>query len=102
MSDTRCYMVITAKIHDRDAFLAGYAQATAPLVEKFGGRYVMRAPGAELLEGEFGEGASVAISEWPNKEAARAFWTSPEYAEAKKLRDTICDVQVLLVEAPAL
>lgn len=102
MSETRCYMLITAKIHDRDAFIAGYAQATAPLVEKFGGRYVMRAPGAELLEGEFGQGASVAISEWPNKETAKAFWTSTEYAEAKKLREDLADVQVLIVEAAAL
>ena len=102
MSETRCYMLITAKIHDRDAFIAGYAQATAPLVEKFGGRYVMRAPGAELLEGEFGQGASVAISEWPDKAAAKAFWTSPEYAEAKTLRDGLAEVQVLIVEAAAL
>ena len=102
MSETRCYMLITAKIHDRDAFISGYAQATAPLVEKFGGRYVMRAPGAELLEGEFGQGASIAISEWPSKDAARAFWTSPEYAEAKKLREGLADVQVLILEAAAL
>ncbi|MEL6686590.1 MAG: DUF1330 domain-containing protein [Pseudomonadota bacterium] len=102
MSETRCYMLITAKIHDRDAFIAGYAQATAPLVEKFGGRYVMRAPGAELLEGDFGQRASIAISEWPSKDAARAFWTSSEYAEAKKLREGLADVQVLIVEAAAI
>ena len=102
MSETRCYMLITAKIHDRDAFIAGYAQATAPLVEKFGGRYVMRAPGAELLEGEFGQGASIAISEWPDKEAAKAFWTSPEYAEAKKLREGCAICHVTVIEAPKI
>lgn len=102
MSETRCYMIITAKIHDRDAFLQGYAQATAPLVERFGGRYVMRAPGAELIEGEFGDGASMAISEWPDKAAALTFWNSPEYSKAKSLRDGLADVQVLLVEAPKL
>jgi len=95
-------MLIIAKIHDRDAFLSGYSKATAPLVEKYGGRYVMRAPGAETLEGNFGDGASVAISEWPSREAAKTFWNSPEYSEAKPLRDGLADVQVVLIDAPKL
>ncbi len=94
------YMIITAKLHDREAFLAGYSKATAPLLPKFGGRYVMLAPGAKLLEGDWGDGTSVVISEWPNREAVEAFWTSPEYQEAKKLREGIADVQVLIVDAP--
>lgn len=98
----RCYMIITAKIHDRDAFLAGYAKATAPLVERYGGRYVMRAPGATTLEGNVADGASVAISEWPNREAALRFWNSEDYQEARPLREGLADVQVILVDAPAL
>jgi uncharacterized protein (DUF1330 family) len=96
------YMIITAKITDRDAFITGYGTAAAKLVEKFGGRYVLRSPGAELLEGGFGDGASMVISEWPDREAAKRFWNSPEYAEAKKLREGIADVQVLLIEAPQI
>jgi len=94
------YMIVTAHIHDRDKFLKNYGQATAPLVEKFGGRYVMRGPGAACLEGSFGDGASMAISEWPSRTAAMAFWTSPEYQEAKKHREGIADCQVLLIDAP--
>jgi uncharacterized protein (DUF1330 family) len=70
------------------------------LVERFGGRYLLRGPGVELLEGSFGAGASMVISEWPDKAAAKAFWNSPEYAEAKKLRDGVADCQVLLIETP--
>ena len=95
------YMIVTASLSDRDAFIAGYGRAAGALVERFGGRYVLRAPGALLLEGSFGDGASTVISEWPDKAAALAFWNSPEYAEAKKLRDGIADVQVLLVETAA-
>ena len=93
------YMIVTAKIADRDAFIYGYGMATAKLVEQFGGRYVLRGPGAELLEGGFGDDASMVISEWPDKDAAKTFWNSPEYAEAKKLREGIADCQVLLIEA---
>ena len=96
------YMIVTAKIADRDAFINGYGAAAGALVAQFGGKYVLRGPGAELLEGSFGEGASMVISEWPDKEAARRFWNSPEYADAKKLRAGIADCQVLLIEAPTI
>ena len=92
------YMIISAKISDRDAFINGYGKAAAALVVQFGGRYVLRAPGAEMLEGTLGDGASVVVSQWPDKEAARTFWNSPEYAEVKKLRDGFAECQVLLVE----
>ena len=93
------YMIVTAKIADREAFIHGYGAAAGKLVAQFGGKYVLRGPGAKLLEGSFGEGASMVISEWPDKAAAEAFWNSPEYAEVKKLRAGIADCQVLLIEA---
>jgi uncharacterized protein (DUF1330 family) len=93
-------MIVTARIADRDAFIAGYGKRAAELVAKFGGRYVLRAPGAVALEGDSGDGASVVISEWPDKAAALAFWTSSEYAEAKRLRDGLADCEVVLVESP--
>jgi uncharacterized protein (DUF1330 family) len=96
------YMIVIAKIKDRDAFINGYGAAAAKLVAQFGGKYVLRGPGAELLEGDFGDGASMVISEWPDKAAVYAFWNSPEYAEAKKLRDGIADVQVIVIEAPKI
>lgn len=96
------YMIVTAKIADREAFINGYGAVAGKLVEQFGGKYVLRGPGAKLLEGDFGDGASMAISEWPDKAAAEAFWNSSEYAEAKKLRAGAADCQVLLIEAPRI
>ena len=93
------YMIVTAKVHDRDAFIQGYGRAAGALVEQFGGKYVLRGPGAQLLEGDFGDGASMVISEWPDREAALAFWNSPEYQEAKKLREGLADCQVVIIEA---
>lgn len=92
------YMIVTAQIADRERFIGGYGAAAAALVARFGGTYVLRGPGATLLEGQFGDGASMVISEWPDKAAALAFWNSPEYAEARKLREGLADCQVLLIE----
>jgi len=95
-------MVVAAQIADRDAFIAGYGAAAAALVARFGGRYVLRGAGALGLEGDFGDGTSMVISEWPDKAAALAFWNSPDYAEVRKLRDGIAECQVLLIEAPKI
>lgn len=94
------YMMIAAKITDREKFVAGYGQEAAKLVAKFGGEYVFVLPGAELLEGSLEGYSSVAVSKWPSKADAEAFWYSSEYAEVKKLRDGAADVEVILVEAP--
>ena len=102
MSDTRCYMIVTCAIHDRERFISGYGAAARQLVHQFGGRYLLMAAGAEALEGDFGDGASVVISEWPDRSTVQRFWNSPEYAEAKKLRDGIADVQVVIVDAPGI
>ncbi len=94
------YMIIAAKIHDRDKFRAGYGAAAAALVKQFGGKYLVLAPGAELLEGTLEGYTSIAISQWPDRASAKAFWDSDEYAQVKKLREGLAEVEVQLVEDP--
>jgi uncharacterized protein (DUF1330 family) len=96
------YLIVTATVSDRETFLKGYAPKAAGLLVQFGGKYLMRAPGAVALEGDFGDGGSVVISEWASRDAALAFWNSPEYAAVRTLRDGIAECQVILIEAPAL
>jgi len=96
------YMIVLAKITDREEFIGGYAPAAAALVEKFGGRYLLRAGGATVLEGDLDENSSVVISEWPDEDAALNFWNSSEYAEVKKLRQNCASCRVTVVEAPSI
>jgi uncharacterized protein (DUF1330 family) len=42
------------------------------------------------------------ISEWPDRAAALRFWQSPEYAEARKLREGTGSFQVVLVDAEGI
>lgn len=92
------YMIIHVSIKDREKFINDYAKPAAALVAQFGGRYVVRAPGAEVLEGDLPPGGSVVVSEWPDKAAVLKFWNSTEYTEVKKFREGIADARVLLVE----
>ncbi len=100
------YMIVAANITNREEFISGYGTVTGPLVVKFGGKYVLMGPGLHLLEDNFGaanlQDGSMVISEWRNKEAALKFWNSPEYAEAKKLREGLAECLVMLIEAPKI
>ena len=93
------YMVILAEIQDMQSFRA-YGEQAAKLVEQFGGEYIVRgARRSECLEGDWPDETKVVISKWPSFDAAKTFWNSPEYAEAKKLRLGNSTVRVRLVEA---
>lgn len=96
------YMIVLAKIADRDAFIEGYGKPAAALVARYGGRYVLRGPGVTLLEGDWGEGSSAVISEWPDMTTLQAFWNSPEYAVVKKAREGVADCRVWAIEAPKI
>lgn len=100
MENMAAYMIVFAEITDREAFMRDYAMPTAELIARFGGKYILRAPGVECLEGELFEGQSAVISEWPDKAAIRAFWESPEYAALKAKRRAVSRAHVMMVEAP--
>ena len=102
MNETHCYMIVLADLTDRDGFLAGYARIVPPLVAQFGGRYVVRGAGGTFIEGAWCEAPSALVSEWPSREQALRFWNSPEYADAKLLRQGTGRFQVLLIDSPAL
>lgn len=99
MNDLPCYMIVIAQLTDRQRFLEGYARAVPPLVERFGGRYVVQGSGGDFLEGGWCDHASALVSKWPSKAAALAFWNSPEYQRAKELREGTGTFQVLLIES---
>lgn len=91
------WMIITARVHDREAFLRDYGQPAGALVARMGGRYLLRGPGAQTLEGPNRDGVSVAVSEWPDRAAALNFWNSPDYQPLKARREGLADCEVLLV-----
>lgn len=95
------YMVVLGKVFDRPAFMEGYAAKLPPLYEKYGGEYVALTRRMEILEGAPGF-ESVVIARWPSAEAARAFWTSPEYVELINARTENRWGEFTVVLVPAL
>ena len=94
------YMIVFAKVHDRDRFIAEYGGPAAALVKEYGGEYVVRAPGVASLEGGLFDGVSAVISKWPDRAAIEAFWTSAAYQKLKEIRDPLAECHVMVVEQP--
>ena len=89
------YMVIYAKITDADQFQL-YANVVGPLLAKYHGKLIGRGTPPTSLEGDW-PWMTAGILEFPSAEAIQAFWSSPEYVEAKKLREGAAEFQALLV-----
>lgn len=90
------YMIIEARITDRERFMA-YARATPDVVSRYGGEYVVMGGSQEALEGD-DDGSRLVVSRWPDRAAALAFWHSAEYAAIKPLREGTGQFRVRLVD----
>jgi uncharacterized protein (DUF1330 family) len=78
------YLFDNVEVIDPDG-LARYAQAVAPLVAAYGGRYLAVAADPEVVEGSPGL-TSVVLIEFPDLAAARNWYASAEYQPLKALR----------------
>lgn len=67
------------------AKLEEYKTRVAPLVERYGGRYVVLGGKVDLVEGQWRPAFPVMI-EFPNLEQAHRWYASDEYAALKALR----------------
>jgi uncharacterized protein (DUF1330 family) len=79
------YFIAQIKITREEAW-PEYRKQIAALMERFGGKYIVRGGAVEVLEGDH-DGRRLAIAEFPSMDAIRAFWASPDYVPIKKLRE---------------
>ena len=74
-----------------------YAKLSPAIVAKFGGRYLARAGRTVTLEGPPAK-SRVVVLEFPSFERAEAFYKSPEYVSARKVREGAAQAQFVIVE----
>jgi uncharacterized protein (DUF1330 family) len=79
------------------AAMARYRSEVAPLIEKAGGRYLVRGGAVENVEGDPGFDRLVII-EYPSMAALKAFYHGPDYAPLLALRAGASLSHVALVE----
>lgn len=90
------YVVVQIEVEDPVRY-AEYKRIAPPSIAAYGGRYVVRGGACEILEGTWLPPRLVVL-EFATAERARAWWDSPEYAEAKALRQESARTEMLLIE----
>jgi uncharacterized protein (DUF1330 family) len=90
------YLVAQIDVHEPRAFRL-YAERSPAIVAKYGGQFLVRGGATQTLEGNADNRRTV-IVEFPSMENAQAFYHSAEYQEAKAIRETAANAQLIVVE----
>ncbi|MBT3926739.1 MAG: DUF1330 domain-containing protein, partial [Rhodospirillaceae bacterium] len=74
-----------------------YTAVTPATIEKYGGRFVIRGGAHETIEGDWNPGRVVML-EFDDMAAAKRWYNSPEYSEAREIRQRAATGSLLIVE----
>ncbi len=91
----KAYVIVRADVTNPEKW-AEYVAKSKIALEKFGGRPIVRGGQAKIIEGD-GLARNVVL-EFDSYEKALGYATSPEYAEAKKLRQGAGTLHMVVVE----
>lgn len=90
------YLIADVEVKDPDVY-AEYRRQVLPLVQKHGGRFIVRGGAHETLEGPW-RPARVVIIEFPDMAALKAWYGSPEYTRLIELRQGASRGSLIAVE----
>ncbi|HLH88231.1 MAG TPA: DUF1330 domain-containing protein [Xanthobacteraceae bacterium] len=89
---------VISEVEARDpAAMEQYRALAQASIARYGGRYIVRAGPAELIEGG-PPPKTVVIVEFPSMARAKEWYASREYAEALRVRQTALDRRLIFVE----
>ena len=74
-----------------------YRELAAASIAAYGGRYLVRAANAVVVEGEPTR-RLIVIVEFPSMQRIREWYSSPEYAKALQFRSAALDRRLMFVE----
>lgn len=92
----KAYIIVDVTITDLVLY-EEYKKLTPASLVPFDGKFVVRGGAVETLEGDWNPSRFVVL-EFPSKEKAKAWWSSPDYAPAKAIRQSAATTGMILVE----
>ena len=90
------YVVAELNVSD-DRWVPSYIEEVSRMVEHHGGRYLVRTPKIEKIEGDRQIPQIFIIIEFPSKESATTFYSSVEYQPYLKARKEGASTEMVLV-----
>ena len=90
------YAIADITVTDAETY-TGYQALTPATIEKYGGRFVVRGGAHETVEGDWQPGR-VVVLEFDDMAALQRWYNSPEYTEARAIRQRAATGSVIFVE----
>jgi uncharacterized protein (DUF1330 family) len=90
------YVVIETDIDDRQQY-ERYKAASPDAVHSGGGSFLVRGGELAVLEGDW-DPSRLVILEFPDLDAVKRWYDSPEYVEARKLREGAANLRMVAVQ----
>lgn len=93
------YLIVQVEVTDAAGY-EDYKKMVPPSLKAYGGKFVVRGGAIETLEGTW-QPKRLVIIEFPDTATAKRWWSSPEYREAKALRQRTAKTEMIVVEGAA-
>jgi uncharacterized protein (DUF1330 family) len=90
------YVIVNVRVRDPELYQE-YAAGTPAAIERFGGRYLARGGEVEIREGSWSPERLV-ILEFPDGDAARAWYESEEYQRLLAIRQRAAEADLVITE----
>ena len=90
------YVIVDLEITDPAGY-DDYRKLVPPTLAAYDGRFVVRGGACETLEGSWRPQRMVVL-EFPSVARAKQWWASPEYAQAKAMRQRTAHTQMIVIE----
>lgn len=90
------YLLVDCEVTDPVRY-ENYKKLAPPAIAKYGGRYLARGGETTRLEGDWRPNRIVVL-EFPDVDAAKRFYASPEYGAARAERAGAANMNMVLVE----
>lgn len=96
-TERRAYVIGRVEMRD-PAWMAAYGAKNDALVQKHGGRFLVKTDAMTTLEGSDQLPSLLVVLEFPSLEPAKSRYQDADYAPLIKLRQTGSDAELILVE----
>jgi uncharacterized protein (DUF1330 family) len=93
------YVIANIRVNDAERY-KDYVSAVPALIEKHGGKYLVRGGESQVLEGAWAPDRFVVL-EFPSRDAALAFYNDPDYVPFRSLRQSVTESNVILFDGCA-
>ena len=91
------YVIVDTLIHDPEQY-EEYKQLARPIAERYGGEYLVRGAEIDLVDQELWTPTRIVLLRFKDRQTARAFLDSDDYAPVKAMRHEYADSTLFIVE----